>query len=361
MLRVALLSFWHVHGRDYAKDAEQHPDTELVAVWDEVPERGQAEAAQRGLRFYADLNELLAQPDIDGVIITTPTVLHRDVMVAAANAGKHIFTEKVVAATLREADEILQAVKQAGVTLMVSMWRLDEASTGAIKAILEDGRLGDITSIRVRDGHPFALPTEQFPRGRLADHFLSPEQAQGGALIDLCHPVYLTRYLMGLPESVSASFGYVTGREVEDNAVVTFRYPNGALGVVETGYVTHSSPFTIEAHGTRGSLLYSEPGIGERASRGMAQQTAGSGEGGPDGRLHIHCADSTGGAAQWVVQEVTTTAPPKAFSQWVAHIQQGTQATENVAIGTDLTALIEASNRSVATGQTVRLDALERG
>src|SRR6185312_11751686 len=107
MLRVAILSFWHVHGRDYAKDAEEHPGTELAAVWDEVPERGQAEAAQRGVRFYADLQELLAQPDIDGVIITTPTNIHRDVMVAAARAGKHIFTEKVIAATLHEAKDIL--------------------------------------------------------------------------------------------------------------------------------------------------------------------------------------------------------------------------------------------------------------
>src|SRR5690348_5705393 len=93
MIRVAVLSFWHVHGKDYARDAENHPEVELVAIWDDVPERGQAEAEQRGVRFYSDLNELLAQPDIDGVIVTTPTNIHRDVMVAAARAGKHIFTE----------------------------------------------------------------------------------------------------------------------------------------------------------------------------------------------------------------------------------------------------------------------------
>src|SRR5688572_14193900 len=124
MIRVAVLSFWHVHGKDYAKEALDHPETDLVAIWDEVPERGQAEAVQRGVRFYDDLDELLAQPDIDGVIVTTPTNIHRDVMVAAARAGKHIFTEKLIAATVREAEEITTAVEQAGVAFVVSLRRV---------------------------------------------------------------------------------------------------------------------------------------------------------------------------------------------------------------------------------------------
>src|SRR5690606_34244056 len=81
MIRVAMLSFWHVHAKDYARAAEEHPETEIVAVWDEVPERGRAEAERRGVRFYANLDELLAQPEIDGVIVDTPTSMHHDVMV----------------------------------------------------------------------------------------------------------------------------------------------------------------------------------------------------------------------------------------------------------------------------------------
>src|SRR5689334_21733477 len=92
MIRIAMLSFWHVHGKDYARAAPEHPETEIVAVWDEVPERGRTEAEQRGVPFYAQLDELLAQPNIDGVIVDTPTSMHRDVIVAAARAGKHIFT-----------------------------------------------------------------------------------------------------------------------------------------------------------------------------------------------------------------------------------------------------------------------------
>ena len=124
MIRVAMLSFWHVHGKDYARETEEHPDTEIVAVWDEDPKRGQAEASKRNVPFYENLDDLLAQPDIDGVVVTAPTSMHHEVMTAAARAGKHIFTEKVIAATLREAEDILNEVKRAGVTFVVAMRRL---------------------------------------------------------------------------------------------------------------------------------------------------------------------------------------------------------------------------------------------
>jgi 1,5-anhydro-D-fructose reductase (1,5-anhydro-D-mannitol-forming) len=361
MIRVAVLSFWHVHGKDYAREAEQHPDTEVVAVWDEVPTRGRAEAAQRGVDFHEDLDELLARPDVDGVVVTTPTSMHRDVMVAAARAGKHIFAEKLIAATLREAEEIVAAVEEAGVAFLVSLRRIADASTQSIKAILDSGALGKLTLVRVRDSHSGALPAPQRPHGWLPEQFYNREQAQGGVLSDLCHPVYLARYFLGRPESVSAAFGYVTGRAVEDNAVVTLRYPRGAVGVVETAYVARYAPFSIEVHGTEGSVLYSEPGIGELAARRSAPpvpSTAGATQAGPDGKLRIRSANVEGAADAWLLREVTGAAP-KAFDQWVTHMRQGSRATENIALGLDLTAMVEAANRSAATGQVVRLDALE--
>ena len=59
MLRLALLSFWHVHAKDYERDANEHPGAEIVAAWDEQPERGRREAEKRGWRFYEQLDELL--------------------------------------------------------------------------------------------------------------------------------------------------------------------------------------------------------------------------------------------------------------------------------------------------------------
>lgn len=359
MIRVAVLSFWHVHGKDYAKEAEDHPETELVAIWDEVPERGRAEAAQRGVRFFDDLDDLLAQPDIDAVIVTTPTNIHRKVMVAAARAGKHIFAEKLIAATLREAREIAAAVEEAGVTFLVSLRRIADASTQSIKAIVDSGALGDLTQVRVRDSHSGALPSERFPRGLLPDGFYDLEQAQGGVLTDLCHPVYVVRYLLGRPQSVSATFGYVTNRAVEDNAAILLRYPNGAIGIAETSFVAYASPFSIEVHGTKGSVIYNETGIGEfmarRTETSASPAASDDIQTGPDAKLHIRAATIPGASERWLIQDLSD-AKPNAFDQWVTHIQQGTQANDYIELGLDLTAIVEAANRSDATGARVDLD-----
>src|SRR5690606_40427794 len=97
MIKVAMLSYWHVHAWDYKKQAQNHPDTEIVAVWDEIPTTGEEAAKKLNVPFFADLDELLAKDDIDAVVVDAPTNIHRDVLVKAALAGKHIFTEKVIA------------------------------------------------------------------------------------------------------------------------------------------------------------------------------------------------------------------------------------------------------------------------
>lgn len=360
MIRIAMLSFWHVHGKDYARETDEHPDTEIAAVWDEVPERGRAEAAARGVPFFENLDELLAQPNIDAVVVDAPTNMHREVMIAAARAGKHIFTEKVIASTLRDAEEIVREADRAGVRFVVSLRRLPFASTRAIKKIVDQGLLGDITLVSVRDGHSAVLPSATNPRGFLSDEFLDPALAQGGVLIDMCHSVYLTRHLLGAPESVSASFGFVSGRSVEDNAVLTMRCANGAIGIAHATYVVRAAPFAIEVHGTEGSLRYSEMGIGEmivRRSRG-AQLAPGEKTNGPDGKLHLYSTRLE--HADWQIQEITEAPAPKAFDQWIAHIQAGTRADENIALGLELSALIEAAYHSAASGQAVDLASLER-
>ena len=185
MIKVAILSFWHVHANEYAEAVNNNSGTQLVAAWDELPERGKKEAAERGLTWYESLDELLANPEIDAVVVNAPTNIHRDVMVAAANAGKHIFTEKVIASTLQEVDEILAAVEQNKVKLTISLPRLNDSYTLAIQELLKKDTLGQLTQARVRLSHNGALA------GWLPEHFFSLEQCGGGALIDLgCHPVY---------------------------------------------------------------------------------------------------------------------------------------------------------------------------
>src|SRR6266700_7353987 len=320
MIRLAMLSFWHVHAGDYLRQALANRATGITAVWDETPERGRIQANSLGVPFYDNLNDLLAQADVDGVIVDTPTTMHRDVMVAAAHAGKHIFTEKVLAPTFHECNEIVAAVDKAGVKLMVSLPRLYAGSTLAIKEILDRKLLGEVTQVRTRASHDGALRTLLNPQGWLPPYFFNPQQAAGGAMIDLgAHPMYLARLFLGLPESASANYGYITVRAVEDNATVVLRSPQGTVGIVEASFVNPFSPFTIEVHGTQGSLLY----------------------GNPDGILRIRSAVAgTPGTSQWSVWTDIPPDLPTPFSQWVTHIQQGTRAREHILAAIDLSMLM---------------------
>jgi len=248
--------------------------------------------------------------------------------VKAAKAGKHIFTEKVLTTTLKECNVCLDAIETAGVKLTVSLPRLNHKYTVAIQEIISLGLLGTLTQVRVRLSHNGATA------GWLPEHFYNLEQCGGGALIDLgCHPMYLTRLFLGMPDSVSANYGYVTGRDVEDNAVAVLHYANGALGIVEAGFVNSHSPFCIELHGTDGSLLYGLP------EDKMLLRT---------NKLGKEASE------QWIEQKMPEH-KPDAFKQWVDHINHDTIASENIGLAVDLTKLMEASNLSVQQKKSIRI------
>lgn len=333
MIKIAMLSFWHVHAKDYARQAANHPETKIVAAWDEDPERGKTEASKLQAEYYESLDSLLSNPEIDAVIVNAPTSMHRDVIVQAAQAGKHIFTEKVLASTLKQCNEILEAVNENGVALVVSLPRINDDYTLAIQNLLNRGLLGKVTLVRTRLSHNGAIA------GWLPDHFYNKEQCGGGALIDLgCHPMYLTRLFLGqMPEQVSASYGFITGKEVEDNAVSVLTCQDGSIGIAEAGFVNSHSPFTIEVHGTDGTALYSSH----------------------DGKLLVRSNIMQEMKDQWNEIEM----PPKrmsAFEQWVQHINDGTTADANIELAVDLTKLMEASNLSAASGQAVRIEQLQK-
>lgn len=326
MINVAILSFWHVHAKDYVLQAQQHPDLSIKAVWDEDPGRGRAKAEELGVPFYEELPMLLAEPSIDAVIVTAPTTMHRKMMIAAANAGKHIFTEKVLAPTIRECNEIVAAVRDRGVMLMVSLPRLNMGFAQAAREVIGKGLLGSLTLARVRLAHKGALSETGLP-----PYFYDMKQSAGGAMIDLgCHPMILARYLLGMPEIVSASYGFITGREVEDNAVAVLSYRDGALGIVEAGFVNPLSPFTLEVHGTKGSLQYSTH------SRKVI-------------------VASTENGAEPIVEWPLPEPLPSVMEQWVDHILTGESGSFNTEMALDLTRLMEASNLSARSGSAVRL------
>ena len=323
-LPLALLGVWHVHADGYAAEAAEHPETRLDAVWDPDPTAAHEAAARFGTDAATDLEQLLAREDLAGVIVTTATAEHHDVIGRALRAGKAVFTEKLLAPTTEEAEDLVRLAGQHGVPLLVSLPRLGEGPVLAAARLVDTGALGDVTYARFRMAH------DGWVNGWLPDRFGDRAAAVGGALTDLgAHPTYLVqRFLGARPATVQATYTSVSGHEVEDNAVVTVTYPGGAIGVIEASNVTVPGASAFELRGTRGTLLY---GFGGERLLGKGDAFDGGG---------------------WVEVPLPESAPSP-FRQWVAAIRAGTSTAGNLQAAVELTRLVTAANRVAEAGAPV--------
>jgi scyllo-inositol 2-dehydrogenase (NAD+) len=334
VVNVALLSRWHVHADDYARQAGNNESISIKLVWDEELERGEKWAKELEVPFERDLQAVMRRSDIDAVIVSTPTNLHKEVILSAAKNGKHIFTEKVLALSLADCDEIYKAVEDANVHLMVSLPRLTENYYLYAQQVVDKGLLGNISFIRCRLAHNGAVPHNASSTGWLPAHFFKEEQCGGGALIDLgAHPIYLTNRLAGKAVSVSAKLQKTLGLEVEDNAVVLVEYESGALGTLETSFLSHSSPFQLELYGTEGALLIEDSNI----------------------RLKSSLNDRAG----WATPDELPSALPMPMVQWIRAIQNNVRETITKEDVSNLTLINEAAALSSKEGRAVSVTELK--
>ena len=257
-MKVALAGVWHVHAKDYAGQAAEHG--EVIGVYDEDPSRAAAFGKEYGLPVYASLEELLAG-EAEGVIVCSATGRHADLMVRIADSGKGIFTEKVLALTEEECLRIRDAVERNRVRFVISMPQKCNAGPRTVKALIDEGRLGQINYIRFRNCHNGSLAHW------LPAHFYNPEETGGGAMIDLgAHGMYLIHWLRGEPEGYRSAFTHVCRDErdaqlnpagLEDNAVTVMTYSDGTIAINETGFVSVGSPMTLEVGGSGGYVRWS--------------------------------------------------------------------------------------------------------
>jgi predicted dehydrogenase len=251
-LRVGMLSRWHVHADEYARAVNDSPHARVHAVWDEDPARGARWASELGVDFIADQPQLLDA--VDAVVVTAPTDRHAELIIDAAAAGKHVFTEKVLAPRLADARRIAAAVRAAPIHFAISFPRRTIPPLLYASKLVESGALGDVTLLRIRIAHDGAL------RNWLPDHFYDPQACGGGAMIDLgAHGMYLARWLLGAPRRATSLFTSTTGRAVEDNAVTMIEFESGAVAINETSFVSWGGAFTVELDGTRGGLHMASP------------------------------------------------------------------------------------------------------
>jgi myo-inositol 2-dehydrogenase / D-chiro-inositol 1-dehydrogenase len=237
-------------GRFHAETlAHRLPGTSLVAVADPNIEAARSLNAPRA---YADPYELIADPDVEAVAISSPAATHTDLVVAAAQAGKHVFCEKPMALTLDDADRAIAAAADAGVALQVGFNRRFAADFAAMHDSIAAGSIGTPQLLRslTRDPgisaevaarvKPWTIFNETLihdfdtlcwlnPGARVTEVY-----AQAAALI---HPQY-------------ADAGYL------DTSVVQLRFDNGAFGTAEASFqAVYGYDVRGEVFGSNGVLL----------------------------------------------------------------------------------------------------------
>ena len=250
MLNIGILGVWHVHTDDYVRQARGSNLATIAAVWDEDPAEGLAWAKKNGVEFVPDLDALLARSDIGAVICNAPTTRHAQVLSKVAAAGKHIFTEKLLAHTEADALAIIQAVEKAGVICTVSLPLLGSAWVRYVKGLLDAGALGRVTGARMRRSHSGVSD------GWLPERWFDVSRSGGGAMMDLgAHPVYVLSHLLGKPSRVTALMNNPYGTTSDENAIALVEFEGGVLATCETGFVTFGVPDILEVYGTEGAVF----------------------------------------------------------------------------------------------------------
>ncbi|HLY28461.1 MAG TPA: inositol 2-dehydrogenase [Aggregatilineales bacterium] len=218
-------------GQVYANHvAKQVENANLVAIADpRVEVRDEFKARLGTIVAYDDYHDLLNEADLQGVIIATPTSTHREIVIAAAQAGKAIFCEKPTSLSLATTDEMIAAVDSAGVIFQVGfMRRFDEGYVEARRKI-DEGVIGRPVTIRSIGRDPFRTSLE----------FANPA-VSGGLIVDMAiHDFDVLRWLMGdevervYTESAALVYPELQTIGDADNVQVVLRFKNGALGNVE--------------------------------------------------------------------------------------------------------------------------------
>ncbi len=263
MVNILMASKWHVHATDYARVVSRQPDAKITCVWDEDPIRGKVWADELGVAFEANLHQALARSDVDAVVVDAPTSEHERVILAAANAKKHIFTEKAMAATVAECKRIEDAVTKNGVKMCISFPHLTTSLVQYCKQAIDEGWLGDLHYMRMRMAHDGASGNW------LPDYWYDVSKACGGAMMDLgCHPMYAASYLLGKPTRIASMFNNSHCPPLaEDNAVSVVEFEKGVIAVLETSFISPFQAGCFELLGTKGAIVQIGQEVRVRAAK----------------------------------------------------------------------------------------------
>jgi predicted dehydrogenase len=227
----------------------------VVACFARSPDSRRTFAAEHGCRAVDSFDAMLAAGDVKGVILATPHSTHAEMIVAAAEAGKHVFVEKPLTLSVADTKRAIAACAKAGVVLQVGLNRRRHPANRRVKEFVASGQLGTVLQLEGNQSGPGAKsPT--FPAWR-AD----PAECPAGGMTAMgIHIVDTFHHLVGPARRISAFSKRVEKwRDIDESTVVLIEYEAGPLGMIGTSYYVPPVN-TIALYGSEGNAWVEQDG-----------------------------------------------------------------------------------------------------
>jgi len=226
------------------------PESRIVAIADVNREAAQAVAARCGIPAVAESSaEILADPRIEAVLICSSTNTHADLIVEAAQAGKHIFCEKPIAHSLGQIDRALAAVEAAGVKLQIGFNRRFDANFARVRQAVVSGEIGSPRMLHIISRDPGPPPLDYI-------------RVSGGMFMDMTiHDFDMARFLIGDEvEEIYTAGGVMVDPEIGragdlDTALIVLRFRNGVIGAIDNSrQAAYGYDQRVEILGSEGKI-----------------------------------------------------------------------------------------------------------
>ncbi|NLG80393.1 MAG: Gfo/Idh/MocA family oxidoreductase [Firmicutes bacterium] len=249
-VRIGMVSFAHMHAYSYARAVRAVAGATLAGIADDSEERGQAASRKFGAPYYRDVDKLLAA-DLDAVIVCSENARHKEHVIAAAQAGKHVLCEKPIATTREDAAAMVNECRARGVQLATAFPVRHAPPVIRAKQLIDEGRIGKVLAVSGTN------------HGRMpGDWFIDRALAGGGAVLD--HTVHVADLLRWfLADEAERVYAEIDTRmhdmDIDDCGTLCIEFRSGAFATLDPSWSRPKAyptwgDVTMEIIGTAGVI-----------------------------------------------------------------------------------------------------------
>jgi predicted dehydrogenase len=257
-ITLALVGVAHIHTPGFVNLLKSRNDVRVKFAWDPEPNRAEKPAQELRAEVVRDVGRIWSDPEITAVVICSETNRHRELVLGAAKAGKHMFAEKPLGTNAKDSLAMADAIEKANLLFTTGYFMRADPKHIFLKGEVAKGNFGKITRVRGSNCHSGSLEGWFDKEYRwMAD----PKIAGVGAFGDLgTHKLDILMWFLGGVEAVTADVKSVTGRykDCDETGEALLKFQNGVTGTLAAGWVDIEDPVQLLISGTEGHAVISD-------------------------------------------------------------------------------------------------------